>query len=43
MSIVIYFLFALASLFFCAAAAPEVPYEGTIDLEAFYWENYRLF
>jgi len=42
-SIVIYFLFALASFFFCAAAAPEVPSEGTIDLEHFYWENYRLF
>ena len=42
-SIVIYFLFALASFFFCAAAAPEAPSEGTIDLEAFYWENYRLF
>jgi hypothetical protein len=42
-SIAIYFLFALCSYFFCAAAAPEVPFEGTIDLEEFYWENYRLF
>jgi hypothetical protein len=42
-SIVIYFLFGLASYFFCAAAAPEVPFEGTIDLDEFYWENYRLF
>lgn len=42
-SIVIGFCFALASYFFCAAAAPEVPFEGTIDLEEFYWENYRLF
>jgi hypothetical protein len=42
-SIVIFFLFALCSYFFCAAAAPEVPFEGAIDLEAFYWENYKLF
>lgn len=42
-SVVIYFLFGLASFFFCAAAAPEVPPEGTIDLEDFYQENYRLY
>jgi hypothetical protein len=42
-SITIYFLFALSTFFFCAAAAPEASFEGTVDLEAFYWENYRLF
>lgn len=42
-SITVFFAFALSTFFFCAAAAPEVPAEGQVDLEAFYWDNYRLF
>ena len=37
------FLFAVTNFLLCAAAAPEVPAEGSIDLEAFYWANRRLF
>jgi hypothetical protein len=37
------FLFAVTNFLVCAAAAPEVPAEGTVDLDAFYWENRRLF
>jgi hypothetical protein len=37
------FLFAVTNFLVCAAVAPEVPAEGPVDLEAFYWENRRLF
>ena len=37
------FLFAVTNFLVCAAAAPEVPAEGPVDLEAFYWANRRLF
>jgi hypothetical protein len=37
------FLFAVTNFLVCAAAAPEMPAEGPVDLEAFYWENRRLF
>ena len=41
--VAVLFAFSLTMYFICAVAAPEVSDEGPIDLEAFYWENYRPF
>ncbi len=42
-SIIANFVFALSLYLVCAAAAPEVPEHGAIDLDAFYSDNRRLF
>ena len=42
-TIVTQFAFAVTLYFVCAMAAPESTDEGPIDMEAFYWRNYRLF
>ena len=41
--IAIWFLYAIANYFVCAAAAPEAVPGELIDLEAFYWRNYKIF
>jgi hypothetical protein len=43
LDITLLFVFALTNYFVCAAAAPEGGLEGPIDMQAFYWENRRLF
>src|SRR5258706_9729493 len=43
LSITVLFAFAVANYFVCVAAAPDVAADRPIDLEAFYWENRRLF
>jgi hypothetical protein len=43
MTITVFFLFAIGNYFVCVAASPEMPAEGTIDMEASYWSNRRLF
>ena len=43
LDITLLFAFSMANYFVCAAAAPEGELEGRIDMEAFYWENRRLF
>src|SRR5215469_3293556 len=42
-TVTILFVFALLTYLLCAAAAPEIPSEGTIDLEKVYWKSHRLF
>ena len=42
-SIALQFAFAISAYFMCALAAPEAEPEGTIDLEAFYWQQRRAF
>lgn len=42
-SIAAQFLFAIVLYFQCAVAAPEAAAEGAIDLDAYYWREYRTF
>ena len=42
-TITLFFLASIVLYLMCAAAAPEAPEDKTIDMEAFYWGNYRLF
>jgi hypothetical protein len=43
LEILSFFGVATGTYFLCASAAPEPAAEGPIDLDAFYWENRRLF
>jgi len=42
-TITLFFVSSVILYLMCAAVAPETPDEGAIDMEAFYWRNYRLF
>ncbi len=42
-SIAFQFVFAILLYFQCAVATPEAPAEGAIDLDAYYWKEYRTF
>jgi hypothetical protein len=42
-SIACQFVFAIAVFFQCALAIPEAAPEGPIDLEAYFWREYRAF
>ena len=43
LTIMVCFLVATAVFFVCAAVVPEVEGGEPIDMEAFYWKNYRLY
>ncbi|MBX9746988.1 MAG: hypothetical protein K2X34_08810 [Hyphomonadaceae bacterium] len=42
-TITLFFMSSIILYLMCAAVAPETPDEGRVDMEAFYWRNYRLF
>lgn len=42
-TITLFFIAAILLFLMGVAVSPEAPAEGAIDLEAFYWKNYRLF
>ena len=42
-SVIVQFVYAIELYFLCALAAPEIVAEGTIDLDAYYWEEFRPF
>ncbi len=43
LTIATFFTWPIILFFICVAAAPEVPADGPIDMEAFYWKNHRLY
>ncbi|MBV9043587.1 MAG: hypothetical protein JO294_00565 [Alphaproteobacteria bacterium] len=38
-TVVVQFAYAVGIFLFCALAAPDVPSEGVVDLEAYYWQQ----
>ncbi len=42
-TITLFFVSSIALYLMCAAVSPEAPEDKTVDMEAFYWSNYRLF
>ena len=42
-SIVLQFVFSIVLYFQCAVAAPEADADGPVDLEAYYWTEYRTY
>jgi hypothetical protein len=41
--IVVQFFYSVCVYFLCALAAPELPHEGTVDLENYYWRHRQSF
>lgn len=39
----LFFMSSLLLFLMCAAVSPEAPADQRVDMEAFYWKNYRLF
>ena len=42
-TITLFFVASVVLYLMCAAVSPEAPEDKAIDMEAFYWSNYRLF